>query len=252
MWKKPMNRMGKKGSYLVEAAMILPIFILAVLMMISAMPALSTAENTAFAVCDELRLESAKAAFVSESATMKLRIKSRVLGENPKAAGFRFTSCKYRYRKNGIDDLITVKYRYSYGGNDSQNLFKSAGFTGQMTVRAFTGKVHQKAPVETRDEDDRTVYIFPQWGMRYHRKSCTYVTGSCQMVYLTSQIKSQYQSCKLCQAKSAQIGSPVFCFTKYGEAYHVAGCSTIKRYYVTIGQHKAESQGYTPCSKCGG
>lgn len=252
MWKKPMNRMGKKGSYLVEAAMVLPIFILAVLMMISAMPALSAAENTAFAVCDELRLESARAAFSSDPAVMKLRIKDRVSKENPKASGFRFTSCKYRYCENGIEDLIMVKYRFSYGGNDSRNLFKSADFTGQMTIRAFTGMLHKEAPVSTPEEDDKTVYIFPQWGMRYHQKSCTYVTGSCQMVYLTSQIKNQYQSCKLCHAKSAQIGSPVFCFTKYGEAYHVAGCSTIKRYYIAIGQRKAEGQGYTPCSKCGG
>ncbi len=252
MWKKPMNRIGKKGSYLVEAAIIMPIFILGVLMLISAIPALSTSENTAFSVCDELRLESAKAAFAGEGATMKLRIKSRVAADSPKAAGFRFTSCKYLYRKRSIDDLITVKYHFSYGGNDTQNLFTSAGFIGEMTVRAFTGKIHKHAPVSQSKKEEKQVYIFPQWGMRYHQKSCTYVTGSCQMVYLTVKIQKQYQSCKLCYAKSAQIGSPVFCFTKYGEAYHVAGCSTIKRYYVTMGQQKAESQGYTPCSKCGG
>ena len=252
MWKKPMNRMGKKGSYLVEAAIIMPIFILAVLMMISAMPALSAAENTAFAVCDELRLESAKAAFGSEPATMKLRIKTRVVRENPKSSGFLFTNCKYMHHKNGIDDLITVSYRFSYDGNDFLNLFHGSDFAGQMTVRAFTGTVHEKTPVTTVDTKEKLVYVFPQWGMRYHQKSCTYVTGSCQMVYLTAQIKKQYQSCKLCNAKSAQIGSPVFCFTKYGEAYHVSGCSTIKRYYVIIGRHKAEAQGYTPCSKCGG
>lgn len=252
MWKKPMNRMGKKGSYLVEAAIIMPIFILAVLMLISAIPALSTSENTAFSVCDELRLESAKAVFVEEKATMKLRIKSRMAKDNPKATVFHFTSCKYLYQKNGIDDLITVKYRFLYDGNDIQNLFVCAGFSNTMTIRAFTGKIHQDRPVTETKQEEAQVYIFPQWGMRYHQESCTYVTGSCQMVFLTENIQKQYQSCKLCNARSAQIGSPVFCFTKYGEAYHVAECSTIKRYYVTIGQQKAKSQGYTPCSKCGG
>lgn len=252
MQRIPMNKMGKRGSYLVEAAIIMPIFILAVLMMISAIPALSTDENIAFSVCDELRLESVKAAFAGESATMKLRIKNRISKENPKAGVFRFTSCRYQYRKQDIDDLITVKYRFSYDGNDLQSLFKSTTFTGKMTVRAFTGKIHKDTPVTTKEKVDRQVYIFPQWGMRYHQKSCTYVTGSCQMTYLTSQIQKQYQSCKLCNAKSAQIGSPVYCFTRYGEAYHVEGCSTVKRYYVIIGQQKAEYQGYTPCSKCGG
>ncbi|MBR3785483.1 MAG: hypothetical protein IKJ77_03675 [Firmicutes bacterium] len=247
-----MNRMGKKGSYLVEASIIMPLFILAVLMLISAVPALSAAENTAFSVCDELRLESAKAPFAPEKQTMKLRMKSRTAAENPKASVLRFTSCKYSYRKHGIDDLITVDYHFYYDGNDFYGLFKSTTFTNRMTVRAFSGTLHRQAPEGRPAEEDRTVYIFPQWGMRYHRKSCTYVTGSCQMVYLTAAIQKQYKSCKLCQAQSAQIGSPVYCFDKYGEAYHVAGCSIIKRYYVTRGQHKAESQGYTPCSKCGG
>jgi len=252
MWKKPMNRMGKKGSYLVEAAIIMPIFILAVLMMISAIPALSSAENVAFSVCDELRLESAKAAFVKEPVTLPLRIGTRIHGENTKLKNFEVTSCRYLYQKHDIDDLITVKYRFFYDGNDLQEIFQSAEFSGRMTVRAFTGNLHRKAPVTPSEKHDRTVYIFPQWGMRYHQKHCTYVTGSCQMTYLTADLQNQYQSCKLCNARSAQIGSPVFCFTKYGEVYHVAGCSTVKRYFVTTGQKRAEAQGYTPCSKCGG
>ena len=247
-----MNKLGKKGSYLVEAAIIMPFFILAVLMMISAIPALSAAENAAFSVCDELCLESAKVAFVKEPESMKLRMQTRISGENPKAAGFYMSSCRYLYQSQQIEDLITVSYGFSYDGNDSQDLFQRGRFTGKMTVRAFTGKLHREAPLTASDQTDKLVYIFPQWGMRYHEKSCTYVTGSCEMLYLTTAIQKQYQSCKLCNAKSAQIGSPVFCFTKYGEAYHVAGCSTIKRYYVTIEKQKAEAQGYTPCSKCGG
>lgn len=252
MWKKPMNRMGKQGSYLVEAAIIMPIFILAVLMMISAVPALSTFENAAFSISDELYLESAKTAFSGDAGTMQLRMKTRIAAENPKVVRFRFIDCKYRYQNQSIDDLISVKYRYSYDGYDPQSVFQSEGFTGSMTVRAFTGKIHKAVPDGTGVEDDRTVYVFPQWGMRYHQKSCTYVTGCSQMVYLTAQIQKTYKSCRLCNAKSAQIGSPVFCFMKYGEAYHMAGCSTVKRYYITMGQHKAEEQGYSPCSKCGG
>jgi len=252
MLKIPMNRMGKKGSYLVEAAMILPVFILSVLMLLSAIPALSASENVTFSICDELGLESVKTVFAEEPVTMKLRMSSRIHGENPDCRDFRLTCCKYLYQKHGIKDLITVKYRFSYGGNDSHNLFKDAAFTENLTVRAFTGNRHDQAPAACSTLEDRIVYVFPEWGMRYHQKSCTYVTGSCQMVYLTVSIQNRFDSCKLCNAKSAQIGSPVFCFTKYGKAYHVAECGTVKRYYVTMEQHQAEAQGYTPCSKCGG
>lgn len=247
-----MNRMGKKGSYLVEAAIIMPIFILAILMMISAIPCLSAAENVAFSFSDELRLESVKAVFAEESVTMKSRMQQRIVEENPNIKGFRITSCRYMYDGEKINDLITAEYRFVYDGNDFANLFQSTNFDGRMTVRAFTGTIHKTAPDIRGEQEEKIVYVFPQWGTRYHCKSCTYVTGSCQMVYLTTEIERRYNSCKLCNAKSAQIGSPVFCFTKYGEAYHVAGCSTIHRYYVTLKKSKAELQGYTPCRKCGG
>ena len=52
--------------------------------------------------------------------------------------------------------------------------------------------------------------------------------------------------------KRQRLGSPVFCFQESGMAYHTADCRIVERYYVEIEKGKAEEQGYTPCSKCGG
>ena len=246
-----MHRLGKKGSYLVEGALIIPIFILAVLMLMSAVPALSAIENIAFSVHDELRMESAKAGFNGSAAGMKARMKQRITTENPKTEGVRFTHCRYLYRSQGIDDLITVKYRFSYNENDTRNLFYHGVFRGGATARAFTGKRHVLSP-DRRSQEEEQVCIFPQWGMRYHDTECTYVRSSCRMTYLTEQLQRGYRSCRLCHAQSAQIGSPVFCFTRSGRAYHVYGCSVITRYYVIIEKGQARTQGYTPCTRCGG
>ena len=50
----------KRGSYLVEAAIILPIFILGLIAIISVIPAISKAERVVFQTSDEMRLECIK------------------------------------------------------------------------------------------------------------------------------------------------------------------------------------------------
>ena len=250
--KTPIRWFNKKGSGLVEAAMVMPFFLLAVLMLLSPISVVSSWENVLFSACDEMRYESAKAAFSEQREMMKLRLTGRVASENPDVSGFRIKSVRYGCRKQGIDDLIMVTYTFSHQGNDLYQLFGKSSFEMKAAGRAFTGKLHKTAPVPAEDEEDADVYVFPEWGMRYHKKSCTYIKSSCQMVYLTTVIQKKYDPCSLCHAKSAQIGSPVFCFTKYGKVYHLDHCKTISRYYVVMKEGKARNEGYTPCLKCGG
>ena len=242
---------NKRGGYLVEAAMILPIFILAVLMLMSSVPVLSTGENAMFSIVDEMRLESVKSAFRQNSYVLPLKVKGRVYTENTRVSSLPKVSCHYLYRENDISDLITVRYQIFCEGNDPLGLFLKTEFEGKITARAFTGTLHKHTPAGS-DAETKMVYIFPEWGTRYHNGSCTYIKGSCQMVYLTKETKKDYKPCNLCDAKSAQIGSPVFCFLRYGEAYHLASCRQVKRYYIQIDKKKAEQQGYEPCLKCGG
>ena len=246
-----MRKRNKSGSYLVEAALILPIFILAVLMLMSSVPVLSASENAMFSLVDEMRLESVKSAFRKNATALPIKAKARLYKENRTITTVPVISCRYLYANQGIEDLFCVSYRFSCEGNDPFGLFRKATFTGKITARAFTGTVHRKTPF-CQEQKEETVYIFPEWGMRYHEKNCTYVKGSCQMVYLSSETKKDYNPCNLCNAKSAQIGSPVFCFLRYGEVYHLDVCRQVKRYYITMDKGKAQNQGYTPCSKCGG
>lgn len=244
------RKLDKRGSYLVEAALTIPIFILSVIMLLSSLPVLSTAENTVFAMADEMRLESLKSGIRQNSYVLPVKIKGRVTLEN-KNQTFKITSYRYLYEQEQIQDLITVQYKQICQGYDLLNLFQPATFRGELTCRAFTGTLHKTAPSSSQGKA-QWVYIFPEWGTKYHDKTCTYITGNCEMVYLTKGIKQDYQPCNLCNAKSVQVGSPVFCFFRYGEAYHVGSCRLVNRYYVEVEKSKAKSQGYTPCSKCGG
>lgn len=248
------RRSGKKGSYIVEAAIVLPVFIAAVIALMSVVPVIASCENMTFAAADEMRLEAVKSAFRKSPAALPLAVEERIRSENPKTDTFRTVFYRYLYKEKDIESLFSLHFRASFSQNSPAGIFDSIVFDGKVTGRAFTGKLHKEVPSAGSDlpEDDKIVYIFPEWGMRYHGKSCTYVKAACRMVYLSQDTKKAYQPCSLCNARSAQIGSPVFCFTQSGRAYHLSSCRVVQRYYVEIKRKEAVEKGYTPCSKCGG
>jgi len=246
---------GKKGSYIVEATIVMPIFIAAVIALMSIVPMIASCENLIFSTADEMRLESVKSAFRKNPAALPLLLKDRATGENKKMDSFQILRYRYLYKDNEIEDLFTIQFRGRFSQNSPAAVFDSAIFEATVTARAFTGKLHKRPPdvgEDLNEEDEIKVYIFPEWGKRYHGKSCTYVKAACQMIYLSQNTKKEYRPCSLCNASSAQIGSPVFCFQNSGEVYHLSSCRIVKRYYVETSKSRARSKGYTPCAKCGG
>lgn len=243
----------KKGSYLVEAVIVIPIFILAVLALISIIPVTATCENIIFAVADEMRMESAKSAFRKNPAALPPLLAHRIITENKGVTDYRTTFYRYFYGDKGVEDLFSIEFHASLQEANPLGLFDQIDFTGKVMARAFTGKIHKNPPVSSElSEKSGKVYIFPEWGMRYHHRRCTYVKANCQMVYLSQKTKNKYTPCRLCKASFAQIGSPVFCFTRSGRVYHLAECRSVERYYIEVDKSSAEAKGYSPCTKCGG
>jgi hypothetical protein len=200
---------------------------------------------------DELRMESVNVAFRKSEYLFPVKTKLRLYSEHERIEVMPKVSCRYLYTEHSIDDLISLEYNFDCEGNDPLGFFSTVNFQGNLIVRGYTGRLHHVAPI-IQDDEEKTVYIFPEWGNRYHQATCTYIKGSCHMVYLTKEITKDYKPCEICNAQSAQPGNPVFCFFRYGKVYHLGVCRQVERYYIEINKSKAEQQGYTPCSKCGG
>lgn len=244
----------KIGSYIVESVIVVPIFIMAVVMLMSIVPIIATCENVNFAVADEMHLECAKTSFRENPTALPIVVKHRVSDENKKMNWYQTSFYRYLYAKKGIEDLITLEFHVNFKEKNPLGLFSSVDYKGKLTARAFTGKLHKSAPDKgaNAEEEDIIVYIFPEWGKRYHGKGCSYVRANCQMVYLSQDTKKKYSPCKLCDAETARVGSPVFCFQSSGEVYHLSGCRIVDKYYIEIERKEALEKGYTPCSKCKG
>ena len=243
------NLQKKKGTYIVEASLAIPVFIIATVIMMSIIPTIARCENIVFSTVDEMRLESLKAGIRENSTVLPLKLTGRINRENDGIKTALITEYRYLYEDHGMKDLISIGVRVRFSQNNPLGIKNNVVFNEYVVGRAFTGAYYDPSKVSS---DNRYVFIFPDWGEVYHNENCTYVIAGCRLVYLNRTVMRDYSPCKLCNAKSAQIGSPVFCFSKNGRAYHLGNCSTVDRYYIEISKTEAENKGYRPCSKCGG
>jgi hypothetical protein len=237
----------KKGSYLVEAALVVPLFLLAMLLLVNVIPVIAKCENITYGAAEEMRMEMAKSAFRSDMAALPVLLTVRVKKENTKVEHFLVTKYRYRYKTDDTEDLICIRYTCRFGQPDPFGIFHKIRFNGALMGRAYTGAYYNGQ----RKEDD-TVYVFPEDGKCYHGKDCTHVKANCRQLYLTASIQKHYHPCPNCKSGEAKLGTPVYCFDSYGEAYHLAGCKSVKRYYIDISRKSAIESGYVACSKCGG
>lgn len=244
------GHIDKKGMYIVEASIILPLFIASMVMVIGIIPIISTCENIVFSCADELRMDAARSAFKKSHAAYPVSASSRVLSENGGISAFLVTSYRTGVTENGIDDLILTRFTARFRPGISIISVNGIKFTGNIAARAYTGSYHKVGD----DYDGTIVYVFPERGEKYHRKGCRYLEAHCHMTILTDEVMMKYHACPLCDAKRAHLGQQVVVFERAGEAYHMPGCRQVKKekYYTETIKSSAEHAGYSPCSVCGG
>lgn len=247
---------SKQGSYILEAVIILPPFIIAMLLFMFVIPVISDCEEAIYISSDLMRAEQMKAHFVKEPASYPV---VNIAQTKEKCKSFGVVKCnryRYLYSKNKIDDRITYEGKGVFSHRNLLAAVSKIEFNYKVTGRAFTGKYQkgESLPEDAFLKKDKSekVYIFPNWGKRYHNRNCPYLHPAAKMTVLTNGVKRKYKSCPLCGSKNARNGQMVFCFEKSGRVYHLGNCSTVDKYYIEIEKKEAIKKGYTPCEKCGG
>ncbi len=245
---------NKKGVYTIEAAICLPLVMLAVITLGYFIEADSAWENCMNAAFKECSYAQASGLDLSKYAMgMKLRRESMDFGQD---VNLRLIHQRYNYSDGRHTDLnsfrlgadVDLALPLHFGREfEYEDTIKYRDFTGLQYTRHALG-----AEGLEQTEDSTEVWIFPQCGRKYHDESCTYVKATVHSCILTNTLKKQYTPCGMCGSGKLPTGCIVFCF--YGEdtCYHRADCRSIKRHSIVIDRGEAEEKGYTPCSKCGG
>lgn len=240
-----------QGYYTVEAAIFLPLFLVAALTIGYFIKVVGCIESGMHGAVDESRRQAALAYVDRGGGGFSQRVKDRILYENEFIDEVTISRMDYL----GGDGRISFDMDYRmdvklplgmYDGFDLKDRLKCRGWIGRKGTDPFGFDRME------RDEDSCMVYIFPMWGSKYHKQNCTYVTAHPVQTTLTDGIKKDYDPCVLCKPATLSPGSVIYYFPKYGGSYHRGDCKSIKKYTITIEVEQAEKRGYSPCSKCGG
>lgn len=244
----------RHGSYIVEAAISLPLFIITVVAMSSIILMYACIEDAGFIAATELRRAACEAITVKTAPLVPLRIEQRVKTHSQVEA-MNLRDYGYRVSRWGQDELILLSYRMRLSANNPIGLAASANYDLSGVTRAYVGRLRTVGPMsaeEFEETGDELVCVFPKNGEKFHSDGCTYTIAASMGTPLSHAIRSRYSSCRVCGSRTAEIGAYVYVFPKDGEAYHLPSCETLERNYIHMMKRTARSRGYTPCTKCGG
>ncbi len=246
---------NKKGSYLLEAAISLPVFLIAVIVMSSVILMYACIEDCAFIAAAELRRGAAEAAVADTSIAVPYRIRRQMEDGHSQVDSARLTDAGYISERWGIDELLLVNFRLRLKSDNPLGIKAEADYDLSLATRAYVGRERDESSMsaeEFADEDSEPVYIFPKRGEKYHSKGCTFLRAASTSAALNASIRRRYKACPLCHSSRAETGSLVYYFPSDGEDYHLPGCPSLQRNYIEIDKGTAHRRGYTACSKCGG
>lgn len=252
--RKRLRQIGKKGNYLVEAAITLPIFLIAVVCMSSIILMYACIEDCNFIAANEMRRAGASAVLADTSISVPFRLKREMENGHSLVESAHITDYGYRVTRWDTDELIALSIMMKMKSKNPIGLLSEAEYEISMVTRAYVGRFRGYDAMSA-DEFGSTgdaVFIFPKRGERYHSEGCRHLRAASTSGVLTSNIRRHYKSCPLCRSGKAGNGALIYYFPAAGEDYHLGGCPSLQRNYIEIERQVAIDRGYGPCGTCGG
>lgn len=245
------------GAITLEASLIVPLFLVVLLMMLSAGEILMIHGQIAHGL-----KEAACHTAVSEYAVSRNSKKvAGVLINSPKAEFLSHVNRRFMDQSCVIGGSLGVVIKKETEGNEEITLIANYAIRKKMPFLfpffgQFTQKIRQKSMtgyVPRGDEiKEGIVYVTPNEGVYHTDLSCTHLSLSISVeddveTYLAG--KTSYKECEKC---SKYYQGTVHCLyiPKEGDAYHTdIGCSGLKR---TVSQvDRSSLKGVQPCQRCG-
>ena len=246
---------NRKGSYLLESAISLPIFIIAVIVMNSIILMYACIEDCNFIAANELRRCAAEAVLADTSVAVPHRIRKEMEGKHSQIESARLTDAGLRTERWGTDELIAVSFDLNLKTRNPLGIKAEAKYELSLVTRAYVGRERDESSMsadEFADHDADAVFIFPKRGEKYHSKGCGFLKAASRSSALSSSLQKKYKSCPLCRSGKAGTGDLIYYFPSAGEDYHLPGCPSLQRNFIETDRRTAEERGYSPCAKCGG
>ena len=279
--------MNKRGSLFVETAIILPLFLLAVLSISVLIRITAVEENTMRCFAEEAQ-KTSKEAYLTQldllpwqfdidfsdpsdsydsvqqkgktgvyealvhGALLEFRIQSRLKEETVSLKDASLNRFEYLYSDGETSGLIHCGFKYGV------ELLLPLIFTGSCNLnraafRGFIGPTRMGKAWGLKRWKPRTMQTPSMFSLE-REKGFTNRTAESSEVYpkemVLSPLFAKYTPCKICDADNLPYGCRVYCFDTSGKAFHRGSCPTVDRFVIGIDGEEALEQGYTPCYYC--
>lgn len=246
-----MKRKKRQASLTVEASLVLPVFLFAMILVAYIGRLLACQDEAQWALTRIAREASAE-----YGATQSKRLKSNAYYQAKFIAYMKgmglsvsFAESRLLQTNDEIDLIVAYRMKIPFSLLPISNI----SMRQRVHTRAFTG-VERRGQKELADE--RTVYV-TETGRVYHfNLHCTYLKLSIsQIQYADLMTKrndsgGKYKPCERCCVNKKIENTSSIWITNYGDRYHTsASCSGLKRSIREV--PLSEVGGRMPCSKCG-
>ncbi len=247
---------------IVDSAICMPFFIVAIALMLMITAQIGIEENITRGMTESsvISIEAAAAADRSDDFFVVGNLSWRAAWELFKKKGMDWEQAKTgipRFYSEldiplpgnvRIEGLVIVRI-----GTDTK-LPSIDGFVPKLeSVRtvAFRPFRGESRPVDA-DEKDPRVYVFPKRGARYHKEGCYIMQDGCVETILTRSLRARCSACRICKPDRLPDGARAYMFLETSSVYHRKDCASITKSYVSMPRSQATAQGYSACLICGG
>lgn len=207
----------RRASVIVDAAVCLPVFLLAMGLILCLMM--------------EIRAEENEFCILTDKAVKDMQVKGavyRLSHGSVSVQGVREKRASVSVRLPSIADKGKTKA------------------VEYLVYRPFIGAE------EDPERGDTRVYVFPKRGQRYHTRECFILQEGAVEVILSKNLRKKYKACTICHPDELKNGSHVFMFGTSSSMYHRKSCASISKAFISMTLSQAEADGYTPCMHCFG
>lgn len=249
-----MLRKGKerKGSMIVEAAIVLPVYIIAVVTLCWLVRACFLQTAVFSAVTDQIHRASVS---IAGNTGLKSSIRSALEDSGIEGSDYSQKPVETGLTAAGVGGFEKLTCSYDTEIRIPLPFVRKIELENVILYHPWTGFSPEGTPLPFSDmeneESGRPVVIFPRTGERYHTASCRYANANPAETALTEEIRRKYGRCRICTEGDEIDGQTVYIF-RYGGSYHESDCSSVEKYTMTMDLEDAKIKGYTVCKVCGG
>lgn len=275
--KRSWKRKAEKGSMTLEAAVVLPVFLILFMNLFSAMEQYRIHSCVMFSLWQQGRSTMQYAYLEDRLGQVESEIDvAKLLNLGGNAVSWVQTRRKLvenldqfmlwrqlvTFQENGLvlrttrqGDMIDLQCSYFIHPLFSGFTFSNHMVTAKFYGHAFTGYNPSLSWVDDEKETNEDYVFVTKTGTTYHEnRSCSYLNPSIHVV-ATGDIEEQrnesggkYYPCAVC-AKDQSVA--LLYVTDYGTSYHCStACTSLKRTIYEI--KRSEIGGRSPCKKCSG